>query len=171
LRNPTLFFLLMRWDYLPPEESRHVQAIGRSRGGSTAKLMALVDRKGRLVRFSIHPGNAAESPTVPDLLDGLNPDEFIGDKAYDTNILRRALHELGVLATIPTRSYRREPFPLDEDSYRTRHLVENLFADLKQFRASPPATASWPSATSHSWPWPGGTSRRGTLRRISEPPV
>lgn len=96
--------------------------------------MALVDRKGHLIRFTIHPGNAAESPLLPDLLDGVPASEVIADKAYDTDIIRAALASRGIIATIPTRR-RRKARPLDEASYRTRHLVENLFADLKQFRA------------------------------------
>lgn len=96
--------------------------------------MALVDRKGRLLRFTIHPGNAAESPALPELLDGVEAEELIADKAYDTNPVRELLSSQSIVATIPSKSLRREPIPFDEDSYRTRHLVENLFADLKQYR-------------------------------------
>ncbi len=96
--------------------------------------MALVDRKGRLVRFTIHPGNAAENPLVPELLDGVQTGELIADKAYDTNSIRELLATRDIVATIPTRSLRNIQIPHDEASYRTRHLVENLFADLKQFR-------------------------------------
>ena len=97
--------------------------------------MALVDRKGRLVRFTIHPGNAAESPVLPVLLDGVRTSEVIADKAYDTDILRAALASRGIIATIPVRRHRRIEPTWDREHYRTRHLVENLFADLKQFRA------------------------------------
>lgn len=34
----------------------------------------------------------------------------------------------------PARTAPRFQYPHDKDSYRTRHLVENLFADLKRFR-------------------------------------
>lgn len=97
--------------------------------------MALVDRKGRLVRFTIHPGNAAESPVLPVLLDGVRTSEVIADKAYDTDIIRAALASRGIIATIPVRRHRRIEPTWDREHYRTRHLVENLFADLKQFRA------------------------------------
>ena len=49
----------------PPDESADRQAIGRSRGGLTTKLMAMVDKTGRLVRFTIRPGNAAEALSCP----------------------------------------------------------------------------------------------------------
>ncbi len=118
------------------------------------------------MRFTLHPGNAAESPTLPSLLDGLEVGEVIADKAYDTNIIRYALAEQGIKVTIPPRrSTSRRPrtqFPYNKESYRTRHLVENLFADLKQFRglatrycklasryASFVALAGWFIATRH----------------------
>lgn len=118
------------------------------------------------MRFTLHPGNAAESPTLPELMDGIETRELIADKAYDTNIIRYALAEQGIKVTIPPRrsvgGRPRFQFPYDKESYRTRHLVENLFADLKQFRglatrycklasrfASFVALAGWFIATRH----------------------
>ena len=69
----------------PPDESADRQAIGRSRGGLTTKLMAMVDKTGRLVRFTIRPENAAEAPEVPTLLDDGLTGELIADKAYDSD--------------------------------------------------------------------------------------
>ena len=97
--------------------------------------MALVDRTGRLVRFTLHPGNAAESPLLPVLLDGVETDELIADKAYDTDPIRTMLASQGIVATIPPKSNRVVQYEYDKASYRTRHLVENLFVDLKQFRS------------------------------------
>ena len=96
--------------------------------------MAMVDRDGKLVRFTLHPGNAAESPLVPALLDGVEAGELIADRAYDSGPLRDLLSSRDIVATIPSTSRRKVPFEYDEESYRTRHKVENLFADLKQFR-------------------------------------
>ena len=96
--------------------------------------MALVDKAGRLVRFTIRPGNAAENLELPGLLKELETREVIADKAYDTNAIRRWLEQAGIVVTIPPKRNRRELPWYDAVSYRTRHLVENLFADLKQFR-------------------------------------
>jgi transposase len=96
--------------------------------------MALVDKTGRLVRFTIRPGNAAENLELPTLLDGVKTSEVIADKAYDSNAIRRFLAESDIIATIPPKSNRRVQYWYDKASYRTRHLVENLFADMKQFR-------------------------------------
>ena len=111
-----------------------MQAIGRSRGGLTTKIMAMVDRTGRLVRFTLKPGNAAESPELATLLDGVQTSELVADKAYDANPIRSLLAANGIIATIPSKENRRRPIWHDPASYRTRHLVENYFADLKQFR-------------------------------------
>ena len=110
------------------------QAIGRSRGGLTTKLMAMVDKTGRLVRFTLRPGNAAEGPELPTLLDGVLTNELIADKAFDSDLIRLSLAAHGIVATIPPRVNRRVQYWYDPVRYRTRHLVENYFADIKQFR-------------------------------------
>lgn len=117
-----------------PETARKREAIGRTRGGLNTKLMALVDHDGQLVRFSIAPGNAAEVREVEPLINGVPAAELVADKAYDSDALRHALAEHGITATIPPRVNRVLPRPFDAESYRRRHLVENYFADLKQFR-------------------------------------
>ena len=96
--------------------------------------MTLVDRTGKLVRFTIRPGNAAENLEFAALLDGVHADEVIADKAFDSNAIRDALAARGIITTIPPKTNRREPPTFHETSYRARHLIENFFADLKQFR-------------------------------------
>ena len=114
---------------------RAQQAIGRSRGGITTKLMALVDKAGRLVRFTIRPRNAAEAHELTTPLDGILTGELIADKVYDSDPIRLALASGGIVATIPPRVNRRIQHWYDPIRYRTRHLVENYFCDLQQFRA------------------------------------
>lgn len=60
--------------------------------------------------------------------------ELLGDKAYDSDALRRWLASWNITATIPGKSNRKEPVRFDQGSYQRRHLVENAFSDLKQFR-------------------------------------
>ena len=103
----------------PPEESADRQAIGRTRGGLTTKLMAMVDKTGRLVRFTIRSGNAAEGHELLTLLDGVLTGELIADKAYDSDPIRLALASGGTVATILTRVNRRvqhwyDPGPLPD---------------------------------------------------------
>ena len=118
----------------PPAESAQQQAIGRSRGGLNTKVMAMVDRCGRLVKFSLMPGNAAEVNAVPALMEGVETGELIADKAYDTDAIRKSLASKRIAATIPPKSNRRVQYQYNTVSYADRHLVENWFADAKHFR-------------------------------------
>ena len=51
---------------------------------------------GRLVKFVLQPGNAAEHLALPALLDGLATQELIADKAYDTDLIRNGLTGAGI---------------------------------------------------------------------------
>ena len=125
----------MRKSGSPPEASRKRQAIGRSRGGLNTKLVALTGHVGPLARFVLRPGNAAEGKLLEPLLVGVQTSEVIADKAYDSNAIREELASRGIVATIPPKRLRGRKLPhYDAESYRQRHRVENLFADLKQFR-------------------------------------
>ena len=71
---------------------------------------------------------------LPTLLDGVPTGELIADKAFDSNPIRLLLASQGIVATIPTRVNRLQQLWYDPLRYRTRHLVENYFCDIKQFR-------------------------------------
>ncbi len=63
-------------------------------------------------------------------------DALIADKAFDAE--ERVLQPLaraGKTAVIPPKANREEPRPHDKDLYKARHLIENFFARLKQYRA------------------------------------
>ena len=67
-------------------------AIGRSRGGPTTKLHALVDGLGRLVAFIITPGQRGDAPVAADLIQALPASATLAaDRAYDSDALRRLL--------------------------------------------------------------------------------
>ncbi len=89
--------------------------------------MAVVDKAGRLVRFTIRLGNAAEAPELTTLLDGVSTGELIAEKAYDSDPIRLSLASQGTVATIPPRANRRVQYWYGPLQYRTRHLVENYF--------------------------------------------
>lgn len=122
---------------LTPELSRRAQGIGVSRGGLSTKIMALVDRNGKTVQCLVVPGNRSETPELFNLLEGIPLEyinELLGDKAYDSDDIRDKLAEAGIIATIPPRSNRINPASYDKEHYKGRHLPENVFADMKQFR-------------------------------------
>ena len=96
--------------------------------------MALVDHTGRLVRFTIRPGNFYEGNDVEPLLNGIPAEELIADKGFDSAQIRSQLASAGIQAIIPQRRRAKVPLWYDPDRYAERHLVENYFARIKQFR-------------------------------------
>ncbi len=106
-------------------------ATGRSRGGLTTKVVAVVDDVGRILRLSVLPGQAGESPAAVPLLAGLGVRRVLADKAYDSRRIRERLLDEGVEPVIPPKRDRREPVMFDRRAYRRRHVVENVFAHLK----------------------------------------
>ena len=60
---------------------------------------------------------------------------LLADIAYAARArLLDRLEEHQVEAVIPTKSSQKEPWEFDQDKYRWRHLIENFFAKLKQYR-------------------------------------
>jgi transposase len=96
--------------------------------------MALVDALGNLVRFVLMPGQRHDSVGVEPLIKDIDFGALLADKAFDADWLRAELNERGALAVIPPKSNRTEIIDCDYHTYRWRHLVENFFCNLKQFR-------------------------------------
>lgn len=119
------------WGYT----SKQVQAIGWSKGGHTTNIITMADRTGRCVDFTLVPGNRHESQFLPLLVDRHQEiGAVLADRAYDDNKNLAYLSSRGIEVTIPPRKGRKHPQEIDWQSYRTRHLIENVFADLKQWR-------------------------------------
>jgi len=97
--------------------------------------LALVDALGNLVRFSLWPGQRHDSVGVPDLIDDLAFEALLGDKAFDNNSIREDLERRGAEAVIPSKADRKQVIPHDRVKYRWRHLIENYFSKIKDFRA------------------------------------
>lgn len=109
--------------------------MGRSRGGLTTKIHALVDADGRPVRLELTPGQAGDAPVARSLLEDLAPGAtLIADRAYDTNAIRDFAAKRGAWANIPPRSIRKGSFSFSTWVYRQRNLVERFFNKIKQFR-------------------------------------
>jgi transposase len=61
---------------------------------------------------------------------------LIADRAFDAEErVREPLAQAGKSAVIPPKANRKDPRPYDKDLYEGRHLIENFFAKLKQYRA------------------------------------
>lgn len=90
---------------------------------------------GNLVRFVLLPGQRHDSIGVPPLIADVAFGALLGDRAFDADWLRAELAARGAAAVIPPKANRKGCFSFDRDMYRWRHLVENYFAKLKEFRA------------------------------------
>jgi transposase len=111
------------------------QAIGPSRGGQTTKVHALTDTVGRPFALTLTPGNVADVTVAPALLARAQGARYVlADKGYDADALRRAVREAGALPVMPGRSTRKRRIVYDKSRYRERHLIENAFCRLKDFR-------------------------------------
>jgi transposase len=112
------------------------QAIGQSRGGLSTKIHALVDALGNPLAFLLTPGQTHDLVGADALLPQMAADILIADKAFDADPrVREPLAAAGKSAVIPPRQNRLTPPDFDRDLYKTRHLIENFFCKLKQFRA------------------------------------
>jgi transposase len=112
------------------------QAIGRSRGGLSTKIHALVDALGNPLAFRLTAGQTHDLVGADALLPQMAADRLIADKAYDADArVLQPLAGAGKTAVIPPRSNRLAPRDFDRELYKERHLIENFFCKLKQFRA------------------------------------
>nr|ART36159.1 B286 [uncultured bacterium] len=80
------------------------------------------------------PGHRFDSIGVAPLIDGIEFGAFIADKAFDSNDIVANLNERGAKIVISQHPRRAIPIPLDAEMYKWRHLIENLFCKLKEFK-------------------------------------
>ena len=125
----------------PPAQRRRAQknrgdeAIGRSRGGLSTKIHALVDALGNPTAFLLTAGQAHDLAGADCFLPQLKADALLADKAFDAD--KRVIEPLQaagitpVIPSVPGRSIRRA---YDRDLYKQRHLIENFFCKLKEFK-------------------------------------
>ena len=110
------------------------QAIGKSRGGRTTKIIAACDEDGEVFNLLVVPGNDNESPYTAQLIEGIEAERFIADKAYDSTPLLDAIAQRGTEVVVPPRSNRLIQREYDKEYYKTRHFIENAFQKMKRFR-------------------------------------
>ena len=87
------------------------------------------------MRFVLLPGQRHDTVGVPPLIEGVAFGALLGDKAFDVDWIRADLDARGAAAVIPPRATRKGRFDFDRAMYGWRHLIENGFAKLKEFRA------------------------------------
>ena len=121
--------------------------MGRSQGGFSTKVHLKAEGQGKPLTLLLTPGQQHESTVLEPLMHQgairrpgrgrprVRPCRASGDKAYTGRRNRAALRRRGIRHTIPKLSTEDHSGPFDRDLYRRRHLIENLIARCKQFRA------------------------------------
>jgi transposase len=102
----------------------------------STKIHATVDALGNPTSFHLTPGQAHDLEGADVLLPAVEADTVIADKAFDADErVIKPLAAAGKGAVIPPKSSRKSKREYDKDLYKARHLIENFFCRLKQFRA------------------------------------
>ncbi len=100
----------------------------------TTKILALTDALGNLIRFVLLPGQRHDLQGVEQLLEGIDLRTLLADKAFDADWLKQHLLAQGCQVVIAQKANRRAPLQIDIEVYKWRHLIENFFCKLKEFK-------------------------------------
>ena len=112
----------------PKKGGQTAQALGRSRGGFSTKILAWT----AWARFT--GGQQHDITQAEELIAGYAGEHVLADKGYDAQEFRQHILELGMMPVIPPRSNRKEPADYDRHLYRERHLVECFINKMKHYR-------------------------------------
>ena len=110
--------------------------MGRSRGGLTTKINAVVDGNGLPINLVLSEGQAYDGHSAYKMLDTLELGSILlADRAYDADKLRAAITQRGAVANIPPMPQRVRPPAFSPILYRNRNRIERFFNKIKHFRA------------------------------------
>jgi transposase len=109
--------------------------LGRSRGGLTTRIHAVVDAKGLPFNVTLTGGQQHDSLSARALLAGLpTRGMLLADKAYDAAEIRAFVSSRGGWTNIPPRRNRRDPVCFSSHLHRDRNQVERFFNRIKHCR-------------------------------------
>ena len=110
--------------------------MGRSRGGLTTKIHAVVDANGNPIVLKLTAGQAHDGRSATDMLDSVGAGQtLLADRGYDSDALRQTLADRGAWANVKPMPGRVNVPAFSPYLYRFRNLVERFFNKLKHFRA------------------------------------
>lgn len=110
--------------------------MGRSRGGLTTKIHAMVDANGLPINLVLSEGQAYDGRSAYLMLDSLTSGSvLLANRAYDADKRRAAIADKGAFANIPPMPRRVRRAAFCPFLYRYRNLIERFFNKLQHFRA------------------------------------
>jgi transposase len=86
------------------------------------------------VRVLITSGPTADCTQASYLIEGIDAENLLADRGYDSDAIVNQATDQGMNAVIPPKRNRKEQRFFDKDLYKLRHLVENAFLHLKRWR-------------------------------------
>ena len=94
----------------------------------------MTDALGNLVRFKLLPGHRYDTVGVAPLIEGTDFGGLIADKAFDADWIVKDLDDRGAHVVISQHPRRTKPREIDREIYKWRHLIENFFCKIKEFK-------------------------------------
>lgn len=116
------------------KNSQDREALGRSKGGFTTKIHAIVDALGNPLRFILTPGQRNDITQAEKLTENIKHTTLIADKGYDSQAFVETIQAKTCSVVIPPRKNRKIQRLYDEHTYKERHLIECFFGKIKHFR-------------------------------------
>jgi len=116
------------------KDSQTQEALGRSRGGFSTKIHALVDALGNPLDFILTGGQRNEITQAENLIRNVYDATVIADRGYDSDAFVNHLSVKNCDCVIPPRKNRKYLRPYDAHTYKERHLIECFFGKIKYFR-------------------------------------
>ena len=116
------------------KDSQDQEALGRSKGGFTTKIHAMVDALGNPLKFILTSGQRNDITQADSLIKNTSNTTVIADKGYDANSLILTIEEHQSTAVIPPKKNRKVQKEYDKHIYKQRHLIECFFGKIKHYR-------------------------------------
>lgn len=116
------------------KDSQDQESLGRSKGGFTTKIHAMVDALGNPLKFILTPGQRNDITQADSLIENVTNTIVIADKGYDANSLIIAIEQQKSIAVIPPKKNRKAQREYDKHTYKERHLIECFFGKIKHYR-------------------------------------
>jgi transposase len=125
--------------------------MGRSRGGLTTKIHALVDADGLPIALKLTEGQAHDGRAAWDMLGSLAAGNILlADRAYDSDALRQTLAERGAWANVKPMPNRRNVPAFSVHSFTATATSSNAsLTSSNTSEPSQPDTTKPPKTTSH----------------------
>jgi transposase len=110
------------------------QDMGITKGGLNTKIHLAVDANGMPLKVIITAGTTADCTKAGELIEEMEAEHLVADRGYDSNDIVQQAIEQGMKPQIPPRRNRKKQRAYDKHLYKLRHLVENAFLQIKQWR-------------------------------------